>query len=277
MSNFLFHNKYHRSIHHTVSSAQFPDSGSDPIASSTDPFIGTFFNTFTIAGLQITTNSNEWYTGYTVVSAISAGAGHFKTTFNTVTALSSNWSDGYSLYSIFSSTSAKYNFVYSYTNTNSANWPWLSRALRTQLVQENTGSKTFSGVSINPAISATIYTDFLNPDYITFNTAPGSIVTFTRASSATFISNFGILSTVDNNAVRQEFLYNSSAATWELQGVLVERSRTNLIVYSNDFTAGLWSTVGSNTQIIPSGDLGPDNTNAYYELSKTAANASNDI
>lgn len=41
--NARFHNKYHRRNHHTLPSAGFPDSGSDPIASQAEPFQGSFY------------------------------------------------------------------------------------------------------------------------------------------------------------------------------------------------------------------------------------------
>lgn len=37
-----FHNKYHRRNHHSLPSANYPDSGSDPIASPEEPFQGDF-------------------------------------------------------------------------------------------------------------------------------------------------------------------------------------------------------------------------------------------
>jgi len=59
--NARFHNKYHRRNHHTLPSAGFPDSGSDPIASQAEPFQGSFYvqgslsasNNLTIGGNTI--------------------------------------------------------------------------------------------------------------------------------------------------------------------------------------------------------------------------------
>ena len=41
--NVRFHNKYHRRNHHSSPSTGYPDSGSDPIASQTEPFVGGFY------------------------------------------------------------------------------------------------------------------------------------------------------------------------------------------------------------------------------------------
>jgi hypothetical protein len=44
MSVFIFHNKFHRSNHHTIAMSGFPDSASDPIASLEFPYLGIFHN-----------------------------------------------------------------------------------------------------------------------------------------------------------------------------------------------------------------------------------------
>lgn len=41
--NARFHNKFHRRGHHTDASAGYPDSGTDPIASQAEPFLGSFY------------------------------------------------------------------------------------------------------------------------------------------------------------------------------------------------------------------------------------------
>jgi len=40
--NARFHNKWHRRNHHSSPSIGYPDSGTDPIASYEEPFIGDF-------------------------------------------------------------------------------------------------------------------------------------------------------------------------------------------------------------------------------------------
>ena len=56
MSNIPFHNKFHRSTHHTVSAPGFLDSNLDPIASESQPFSGVFYNSFIAV-----TGSNEFF------------------------------------------------------------------------------------------------------------------------------------------------------------------------------------------------------------------------
>ena len=44
MSNQPFHNKWHSFNHYTLPLSDYPDSGTDPIASAKFPFLGTFYN-----------------------------------------------------------------------------------------------------------------------------------------------------------------------------------------------------------------------------------------
>ena len=41
--NARFHNKFHRRNHHSIPSTGYPDSGTDPIASQDEPFLGDFY------------------------------------------------------------------------------------------------------------------------------------------------------------------------------------------------------------------------------------------
>jgi len=70
-------------------------------------------------------------------------------------------------------------------------------------------------------------------------------VVFTRASSATYYNNLGVLSTVGNNVPRID--YNPS--TLACNGLLIEQASTNLLLYSATLTN--WST--SNITLSSSG------------------------
>ena len=155
MSNTLFHNKFHRRNHHTVSSPQFPDSATDPIASVNSPFVGNFTNiiegelfsyllliaqdgghlitqdslgilenssitppltvTFTIDTLSITNTYNS-------VKTFSADWMQFYTVADTVNTLSASWSDGYSFYVSLTTNSAKYESMCSTLQSYSGTW-----------------------------------------------------------------------------------------------------------------------------------------------------------
>jgi hypothetical protein len=62
------------------------------------------------------------------------------------------------------------------------------------------------------------------------------LITFSRASSATFLGSNGLLQTAANNVPRIEY-----DATGAVKGLLIEEARTNLVKYSNEFTNGLWN------------------------------------
>jgi hypothetical protein len=50
--NARFHNKFHRRGHHTDPSTGYPDSGTDPIASQAEPFLGSFYLAGNLSGNQ---------------------------------------------------------------------------------------------------------------------------------------------------------------------------------------------------------------------------------
>ena len=65
------------------------------------------------------------------------------------------------------------------------------------------------------------------------------LLTFSRASSATFLGSNGLLQTAANNAPRIEY-----DATGAVKGLLIEEARTNLYLNSNQFVSP-WNLIGS--------------------------------
>jgi hypothetical protein len=86
-----------------------------------------------------------------------------------------------------------------------------------------------------PNIRPTLLLDFANAGRLS------PLVTFTRASNATYFDETGILRTAANNAPR--FDYNP--ATLAAQGLLIEEQRTNLVTYSEDILS--WTNVAGAT------------------------------
>lgn len=84
------------------------------------------------------------------------------------------------------------------------------------------------------------------------------IVTFTRASSASYYNSLGLLSTASTNTPR--FDYNP--ATLAAQGLLIEEQRTNLLTYSSEFDNAAWiknnATVSANSIASPDGNVDAD-------------------
>lgn len=105
---------------------------------------------------------------------------------------------------------------------------------------------------------------------ISFDFTKGTLdplITFTRASSATYFDSAGVLQTAGNNVAR--FDYNPS--TLAARGLLIEEQRTNNHLYSEDLTQ--WGTpngasVSANTAISPDGTQDAD------KLVEDAANSS---
>ena len=89
------------------------------------------------------------------------------------------------------------------------------------------------------------------------------LLTFSRASSATFLGSNGLLQTAANNIPRIE--YDAAGA---VKGLLIEEARTNLLNYSNDFTNAAWSK--TNLTVTANQATGPDGTVSATEVGITS-------
>jgi hypothetical protein len=144
MSNYLYHNKFHLSLHHTVSSAGYPDSATDPIAGIGNEFLGTFYN----AVCGVTTTSTEWRSNYLQIKPLSGGWEKYKTTYSTVCSLSAPWNLGYSFRTEYFTNSADYESTDSNLASNSAYWFNLYNAFTKGDPQQYTKQISFSGVEL---------------------------------------------------------------------------------------------------------------------------------
>jgi hypothetical protein len=168
--NFTFHNKFHRSNHHTISSA-IVDSGRDPIASREYPFRGIFYNIITDQSRTffIPTNSLEWHSAFTTMSGFSGNWMKTQSLFTTVCSTSGEWNLGYSGYTSLCANSANYSSAYTTVCAFSASWgsPLL---MFTNKVQEYTHAKTFSGVDLigDDSVSPALYEWDLNTQQVAF-------------------------------------------------------------------------------------------------------------
>jgi hypothetical protein len=79
-------------------------------------------------------------------------------------------------------------------------------------------------------------------------------VTFTRASTATFVGSNGLIQTAASGAAR----FDHNPATGESLGLLVEEARTNLLTYSEQFDNAIWTK--GNTSITANAATAPDGT-----------------
>jgi hypothetical protein len=89
-----------------------------------------------------------------------------------------------------------------------------------------------------------------------------NLVTFTRASSGTFVDSDGVLQTAVTDAPR----FDHNPTTGESLGLLVEEQRTNLLLQSNQFDT-TWTN--SNSSETASAGTAPDGTNTAWELKDT--------
>lgn len=84
------------------------------------------------------------------------------------------------------------------------------------------------------------------------------IITFARASSATRVNRSGKIEVVANDAPRFDY----DPVSLQLRGLLIEESRTNLLLYSEDFTNAAWTkssmAVTADAGSSPDGATGAD-------------------
>jgi len=117
----------------------------------------------------------------------------------------------------------------------------------------------------------TLNTDFIIPQYqiaaqyVVWETGVGlvdktfsQIITFTRASTATYFDSAGVLQSAAVDAPRLD--YNPS--TLAAQGLLIEEARTNSLLRSAEFDNASWiktrATVTANTATAPDGTTSAD-------------------
>ena len=74
------------------------------------------------------------------------------------------------------------------------------------------------------------------------------LITFSRASSATFLGSNGLLQTAANNVPRIEY-----DATGAVKGLLIEEARTNLLSYSGAVTSTGWNVSALNVSAVTAG------------------------
>jgi hypothetical protein len=96
-------------------------------------------------------------------------------------------------------------------------------------------------------------------DYVSGN----NLITFTRASTGTFVGSNGLIQTAASGVAR----FDHNPATGESLGLLVEEGRTNSLTYS-DFQSG-WNT--QELIVVPNAAIAPDGTLTATKLIPTTA------
>lgn len=87
-----------------------------------------------------------------------------------------------------------------------------------------------------------------------------SLITFTRASSGTFVDSAGVIQTATTDVPR----FDHNPTTGESLGLLVEEARTNLLLRSEEFDNASWSKTGSS--VTANTTTAPDDTSTTDKL-----------
>ena len=103
----------------------------------------------------------------------------------------------------------------------------------------------------------------LDLDWATDRSLPaayGPTPSFSRASTGTYFTSSGVLSSAAINAPRFNHVYNGSS--WVSKGLLIEEQRTNTATYSEDFSNASWikttATISANLAAAPDGTTTAD-------------------
>lgn len=91
-------------------------------------------------------------------------------------------------------------------------------------------------------------------------------ITFTRASTATFVGSNGLIQTAASGVPR----FDHNPATGESLGLLMEEARTNLITYSQDFNSTNYSTGYDYGAFTTNAIAAPDGTVTASKLTRNA-------
>ena len=99
----------------------------------------------------------------------------------------------------------------------------------------------------------------------------GPTPTFTRASAATFIGSDGLIQTATTNTPR----FDHDPLTLACRGLLIEESRTNLALHSQDFTASGWTVFGTSVQTVTA--TNPSGGTTSQKLVESSANVEHGV
>ena len=125
---------------------------------------------------------------------------------------------------------------------------------------------------ITPSFALTATERVLPSLALDFTTASlDSRVTFTRSgATATAVNSSGLVASFGTNTPR--FDYDPVALT--CKGLLIEEARTNLVIYSEDFTNAEWTKNGANVNVTANQAVSPDGlTTADLLFESTTATA----
>jgi hypothetical protein len=115
-----------------------------------------------------------------------------------------------------------------------------------------------------PTIEPSLKLDFANAR------ALDPRITFTRASTATYVGRDGLIKTAGEDEAR----FDHDPTTGESLGLLIEESRTNIVSYSQEFNNAYWSKTGGGnpgTTVTANQAVAPDGTTTADYIDYTTA------
>lgn len=98
-----------------------------------------------------------------------------------------------------------------------------------------------------------------------------NLITFTRASSGTYVGSDGLIKTAAVNEPR----FDHNPTTGESLGLLVEETRTNLLLRSEEFDNAYWSV--NNSSVTANTAVSPDGLTTADLLTETSANGHHNV
>jgi len=101
-------------------------------------------------------------------------------------------------------------------------------------------------------------------DYVTGK----NLITFTRASTGTYVDSNGIIQTAAVDTPR----FDHDPVTGESLGLLIEESRTNLLTYSEEVDQIAWAKAGT-VSVVPNSALSPDGLMTADQITLGTQNA----
>lgn len=92
-------------------------------------------------------------------------------------------------------------------------------------------------------------------------------ITFSRASTATYFDEFGVMRTAHANAPRIDF----DPVTGECKGLLIEEQRTNLLKYSEQFDNVVWDK--NSVSVVANAITAPDGSQTADKVIENTSNS----
>ena len=100
-----------------------------------------------------------------------------------------------------------------------------------------------------------------------------SLVTFTRASSGTYVGSDGLIKTASNDIPR----FDHDPVTGESLGLLIEEQRQNLLRYSEEADNPAWNILSSSVTVDPDVVIAPDGTQTADKVKEAATTGAHSI